>query len=181
MNKEDNRRTRMTRKMLQGALLDLLEEQPLSKINVSKLCERADLNRSTFYAHFKSPQDLLNNIRDTLQQQAPQFELSAPLEDKLSRYLSYIRENGRTFHILFHLNESFQEEMIRALANYLDTTLLELPKEDSMQKTVQLYFLASGVAHSIDLWIQKKYPVSEAEFAGWLLQYVRRTGNVLTI
>ena len=66
MNKEDNRRTRMTRKMLQNALLDLLEEEPLSKINVSELSERADLNRSTFYAHYRSPQELLDSIRDTL-------------------------------------------------------------------------------------------------------------------
>ena len=69
--------------------------------------------------------------------------------------------------------------MIQALAHYMDTTLLQLPKEDSLQKSVQLYFLASGVAHSIDLWIQKKYPASESEFAGWLLHYVRRTGNTL--
>lgn len=179
MNKEDNRRTRMTRKMLQNALLDLLEEEPLSKINVSELCERADLNRSTFYAHYRSPQELLDSIRDTLAQQAPQFDSSTKLEDKLTRYLAYIRENGRTFHILFHLNERFQEDMIQALAHYMDTTLLQLPKEDSLQKSVQLYFLASGVAHSIDLWIQKKYPASESEFAGWLLHYVRRTGNTL--
>lgn len=42
----------MTKSLLQQALVELLEEEHLSSITVTALCARADVNRSTFYAHY---------------------------------------------------------------------------------------------------------------------------------
>ena len=47
----ESRRTRYTRRAMQDALIELLRNQPLGSITVKALCERADVNRSTFYAH----------------------------------------------------------------------------------------------------------------------------------
>lgn len=41
----------MTKKMMKDALLEALEGQPLEKITVTDICERADVNRSTFYSY----------------------------------------------------------------------------------------------------------------------------------
>ena len=52
MNVKDNQRTRLSKKMFQDAVLALLEEKGgIEKISVRELCDRAELNRSTFYAH----------------------------------------------------------------------------------------------------------------------------------
>lgn len=48
----ESRRTRYTRLAMQDALVELLQDQPLGSITVKALCERADVNRSTFYAHY---------------------------------------------------------------------------------------------------------------------------------
>ena len=45
-------RVRYTLKMLKDSLLRLLEEKPINKITVKEVCERAELNRATFYLHF---------------------------------------------------------------------------------------------------------------------------------
>lgn len=50
--KKDDQRTRMTKQLLQGALVDLLGEKPLREITVKALCQKADVNRSTFYLHY---------------------------------------------------------------------------------------------------------------------------------
>ena len=44
----ESRRTRYTRRAMQDALIELLRNQPLGSITVKALCERADVNRSTF-------------------------------------------------------------------------------------------------------------------------------------
>ena len=47
----ESRRTQYTRRALRDALIELLADKPLARITVRELCERADVNRSTFYAH----------------------------------------------------------------------------------------------------------------------------------
>ncbi len=58
----ENRRVRMTRAMVRGALLELLDEKPLGDISVTELCARADINRTTFYKHYGTPDDVLRDI-----------------------------------------------------------------------------------------------------------------------
>ncbi|MFD5128940.1 TetR/AcrR family transcriptional regulator [Streptomyces olindensis] len=53
-----DRRVRRTRAALQGALIGLVEERDLSQISVADVVERADVNRSTFYAHYQDVHEL---------------------------------------------------------------------------------------------------------------------------
>lgn len=50
--KSENRRITYTKRVLKESLLTLLTSKPLAKITVSELTEMADVNRSTFYAHY---------------------------------------------------------------------------------------------------------------------------------
>ncbi len=60
----ESRRTRYTRKAMQDALIELMRERPLGSITIKALCERPDVNRSTFYAHYESIEELLHDIED---------------------------------------------------------------------------------------------------------------------
>ena len=57
--KEDLRVIR-TRKLLSNTLLDMMEEGPIERISVIDLCNRALVNRATFYAHFEDKYHLLS-------------------------------------------------------------------------------------------------------------------------
>lgn len=56
-----DRRIRRTRTAVFNAVLDLMVEKDTSKITVLELCKRADINKSTFYLHYKSMEDCLQN------------------------------------------------------------------------------------------------------------------------
>lgn len=62
--KKENRRVRYTRMALRESLLSQLLTTPLGKISVSKVCEQADVNRSTFYMYYKDVYDLMTQIED---------------------------------------------------------------------------------------------------------------------
>ena len=55
-----DRRAVRSRRQLWQALLGLLQDHDWAEINVQMICDRADVARSTFYAHFPTKQDLLD-------------------------------------------------------------------------------------------------------------------------
>jgi AcrR family transcriptional regulator len=66
MNTKGNIHYRATDLLLKQTMWDLLNEQEFSSITVQKICSRAHINRSTFYAHFDDVYDLLNHIDDSI-------------------------------------------------------------------------------------------------------------------
>lgn len=54
-----DRRVRRTRRRLKTALAELIHERKYEGLTVREIAERADVGRSTFYAHFESKEDLL--------------------------------------------------------------------------------------------------------------------------
>jgi AcrR family transcriptional regulator len=51
---------RRTLKSLQESIIDLMETQPIEKISVMDLCEKAMVPRATFYNYFEDKYDLLH-------------------------------------------------------------------------------------------------------------------------
>ncbi|MET0414499.1 MAG: TetR/AcrR family transcriptional regulator [Actinoplanes sp.] len=54
-----DRRVRRTRELLRGALLNAIIEKGYERVTVQDIIDRADVGRSTFYAHFRDKEDLL--------------------------------------------------------------------------------------------------------------------------
>jgi len=65
MEKTDARK-RYTQTVLKQSLLKLLKEKPVNKITVKEVCELAQLNRATFYAHYSDCFALLESIENEL-------------------------------------------------------------------------------------------------------------------
>ncbi|MGN0298128.1 MAG: TetR/AcrR family transcriptional regulator C-terminal domain-containing protein [Lachnospiraceae bacterium] len=54
----------LTKRALASALKELMMEIPFEKINIAQICERCNMNRKSFYYHFKDKYDLVNWIFD---------------------------------------------------------------------------------------------------------------------
>ena len=61
-----DRRIRKTRKQLKDCLISLLKTKRIQDITVRELTEMADLNRGTFYLHYKDVFDLLEQTETEL-------------------------------------------------------------------------------------------------------------------
>ena len=64
--KKTDARVRYTQKVLKDSLLQLLEKKPVNKITVKEVCELAELNRATFYAHYTDGFALLESIENEM-------------------------------------------------------------------------------------------------------------------
>jgi AcrR family transcriptional regulator len=58
-DQKQDRRSQRTRRLLADALIALMLDKGYDKITVQDILDRADVGRSTFYAHFHDKEDLL--------------------------------------------------------------------------------------------------------------------------
>lgn len=61
-----DRRVRRTRELVTDALITLIEEKGYERVTVQDIIDRADVGRSTFYAHFRDKEELLLSAFDDL-------------------------------------------------------------------------------------------------------------------
>ena len=69
MEKKVDRRVIKTRSQIKKGLAALMKEKSVNQITVKELVEEVDINRSTFYLHFKDIQDLLREIEENMEAQ----------------------------------------------------------------------------------------------------------------
>lgn len=64
--KDAGHRPRVTESLIRQAFTALLVEKPIQHITVKELCQRAGINRSTFYAHYVDIYDLLAKLEEDM-------------------------------------------------------------------------------------------------------------------
>ena len=68
-NTKIDRRVRKTKALLLKGLTQLMEEKDVNHISVRELTDLVDLNRGTFYLHYRDIFDMVNQVEDELFQQ----------------------------------------------------------------------------------------------------------------
>ena len=63
---KDIRSTRRTRSAIREALTEMLALKPVGKITVQELIDRANICRTTFYAHYEDIYDLLSEVENDI-------------------------------------------------------------------------------------------------------------------
>ena len=118
---KENRRIRLTKRLLRESLIELLHEKPVDHITVKELCECAELNRSTFYAYYTDVsalyEEMGNELADALLDHIEAMNDQSGLSTELM--LTYIRDNRKMFRLLVYcdhytdLNQSIIKRIFR--------------------------------------------------------------------
>lgn len=108
-----DRRIRNTKATLRNTLIDLLQDKPVGRIRVKEICEKAGINRGTFYAHYTDVQDLQEQVfREFLARVGELMDSADALPGspesiaKLTRILRYAYDNRRLVLTLLGENSS---------------------------------------------------------------------------
>ena len=170
MNTKNNQRTRLSKLLFKNALMDLLKEKgSVAKISVRELCDRAELNRSTFYAHYNEPNDLLMEIETELLDATEEHlkkigeENDAGAHKYILSFLQYIKQNDKQFRTLLidSADPEFRSRfMQQSIIQFVENLRIELPKE--LEQYIFSYIL-NGSTGIIIQWIRSDYAVNENE------------------
>ncbi len=101
MNKTNNVRSQQTRKAIQESLLALLEAHSVLELDISMICQKAEINRSTFYDHYGSIPEVLNEIAKTydaeLLQSLGQSDSAISVGDRFSMLARQVKKTPAFF------------------------------------------------------------------------------------
>ena len=66
MPRNEDRRVKRTKKAMTEAFAKLLLEKPLNNISVREIAEIADINRGTFYLHYRDVYDMAEHLQNEI-------------------------------------------------------------------------------------------------------------------
>ncbi len=104
MDKKIDKRAQKTRKALQNALAELLNEKVLRKITVQEVADLAEVNRVTFYKHYKDIYDLYEQMEKEVLSDLGMLILDYQDKTKpdfCSALIDYIESNSKIFKMIF--------------------------------------------------------------------------------
>lgn len=78
METKTDRRIKRTRYLLVHALTSLMLKKSIKDITVKELCESVDINRGTFYLHYKDIYDMLEQTEQGLLEQFEGLQKLSP-------------------------------------------------------------------------------------------------------
>ena len=101
MNKKRNRT--VSRKKIQNAVVELLKNSNLENLKVTEICQKAHINRSTFYANYTDIYDMADKLRKYLVDEyaLTQKNLKNP---SFSKLLHHVKDNQDLYRLFFKLN-----------------------------------------------------------------------------
>lgn len=170
----------ITKRALATALKELMAEFSFEKINVAQICEKCDMNRKSFYYHFKDKYDLVNWIFDTEFIAVVNRESIVDGWDFLLELCSYLYTNRDFYRKALKIKgqNSFPDhfrEMIQPVVTEHMRQLL------SVEQVEEFYinFISDGFVCAIERWIQEKDCKAPEEFVGLLKNCIQLTAAKL--
>ncbi|MCQ2491421.1 MAG: TetR/AcrR family transcriptional regulator [Lachnospiraceae bacterium] len=163
MKKRVDRRVKRTRDMLRKGLAHLLEEKSIKEITVSELVDYVDINRSTFYLHYKDIFDLLDHIEKEIIEEitiAMEEEVFDPNKGKqnyplVERIFRILYENKEICKALLGPNGdySFVIEIEKIVENATIESFYEKFPENIGDVNFIYSFCITGCAGLIKTWL----------------------------
>lgn len=150
------------------ALLILLEKKELEFISVTEITKKAGVSRSTFYLHYESVYDLLEETIENLNNKfISSFNLKSPLEIKSKKdaflmtteflvpYLNFCKENRRVLKLINKNPQLFNNKS--TYKKMYDTIFYPAISQfvtDETQRVYKLEFFTKGVVAIIYKWLE---------------------------
>ena len=172
MNKSESKYFNTATKM-NLALIALLKKKPFDYITVSEICERAGVNRSTFYLHYETIGDLLEETaryllndflsyfsedRKTVAFNLTNCELNDLIfvcDKYLTPYFTYIQENKEVFGTALANNQTLGFDVVyqRLFDNIFKPILDRFHYPRDEQNYVMMFYL-NGITAIITEWLK---------------------------
>lgn len=172
MNKSESKYFNTANK-IDEAFLKILEKKDLEYITVKEICKEANVNRSTFYLHYETIDDLLkecteyinskflsyfiNDERNSIVKridEAPLKDLYLFTDDYLRPYLTFIKDNKRLFKTaVSKYNTLSMIKNKEGLVDYVSYPIMNRFKvEENRREYINMFFI-NGIMGIVKRWL----------------------------
>ena len=171
MAEVEDKRIRRTKKLLRQALTRLMQQKDFQSITVTDVVREADINRGTFYAHYRDVYDLRDKIETGMIEDfrgmiaAIRPSETVTLKLVLSRLMDYLEEKNATFvtNAVVHAQKLAEMGMKVLMIGVIEECRMELLPYRSVEDAYAARFLATGVIGMTEKWITESQPIPKTE------------------
>jgi probable dihydroxyacetone kinase regulator len=160
--------SQLTKSALSAAMKELMAKYPMEKIKINDIVERCNMNRQSFYYHFKDKYDLVNWIFYT--------EFFAKIRNSLTlgwdlieKICEFFYEN-RTFYsnaLSVKGQNSFSEYFIEVMQPLIHSQFKDIFKDDQNHDFYETFF-ADSIRVSITRWLLEGAKKTPGEYVALL-------------
>lgn len=161
-DKKANLKVINTKRKLSKSLISLLTSKSITEIDVSELCEKAGINRTTFYKHYASLYHLLDELIVQFFKRIETLFLSLSSGEnttsKVAYLLKYLKQNREFVTIIMNNNSfsSISERLIQLnfICNLINSNI-QYRKNAYVSEDYYVDFIISGWIAAIRRWVNE--------------------------
>lgn len=164
MNTPNNARSILSKSKIKQAFVNLLETHNLSDITIGNICNRAGINRTTFYSHFSCLTDLYKSLEGELHEQLeklntqdPETALSGSIVDIMMSILEVVKKYKNVHKQYMHkiLDISVVDSIGESLKKRYMPLILQGQNLSPEMEDHFFTFCKTGIAGIISDWVRK--------------------------
>ena len=174
-----------SRRLIRSAFLELLREKTCEKITVTDIVTRADINRSTFYAHYPDVRGLLEEIMGEAITYSTELADSLNIREFLEDPMPFLREltsygsDNKELYALLCRSDFAQRQMEHLKRTLIDSALRSPAFPESVRSTtefrVQISFFVGGILSLYVMWLQGELDCTVEEITKHLSRMIQLT------
>lgn len=174
----ENQRIRVTKAMLKEALITLLEEKNIGKITIYELCDRAEVNRTTFYKYYGSQFDLLADIEKDIFNEVERIleTVTSNEEGSLDILLGYLEKERRKFLVFIQAtpDRDFAEQLFTQPSILAQLQAVSPNKAGTPEEVYTRQFFCQGVYAIIGQWLGKEEREPRVDISVLIISLAKR-------
>jgi len=173
MNTRNNQRYRGMDICMKAAMLELMQQMDFEKITVKAICERAGVNRGTFYTHYTDIGQMLEEIEEHLNGELAAAVKAEPTgASPFLPYLRYMKRHQYFYRVTLANRRTLPvKKSFRPLWEQLTAAqCLDAGIADGEALSYGFLYFQAGVSAVLQHWIETGCEKSEEELAQILEQ-----------
>lgn len=150
MNKINNKRKKDSQERIERVFLNLIQKKDVKDITVSKICELANINRTTFYANYIDIYDLVDKVRDNMVIEFASLyknDTSGNTKENYLKLFRFVKENQIFCKTYFKLKFDTDYKI-----DYFDKELAESMYNNKFIN-YHCEFFKAGITAIIKMWL----------------------------
>lgn len=169
MNKGHQKIVEQSKTWLMQAFFQQLDKKPYEAITITGIAQQAQLSRRTFYRHFTTKEDLLQQYLEILFERYAELLLQKKIarhEDTLQLFFTFWQNYATELQLL--QKQGLFEQVLRMANQWYPTIYrkLRVPWHCHCNEEEMMYvsaFGAGGYFNILSLWIRRGCPETPAE------------------
>lgn len=184
---KENQRIALTKRLLREGLLTLLETHPIEQISVTELCRISGINRSTFYNHYNSPQEVLSDLEASVAADLTaitnRHRDNTDALDCIEEICTYLQNNRKitTTLITFNAETDLMEVFRRLEEIFFNPRIRKGWEKDPAAIHLASAFICTGSYYMIREWLIRDIRKTPRQIAELVYYFISNTKEELPL